>query len=102
MLHRPFGKLGWNVSAIGLGTWNFGNQWGELDDATVWATVRAAVDAGINLVDTAESYGIPNGFSEMRLGLALAGLGLVILLIYLCLRDRLLRRLEDARLPQYC
>ena len=43
MLYRPFGKLGWKVSAIGLGTWALGNQWGELDDATAWATVRAAV-----------------------------------------------------------
>ena len=31
MLYRAFGKLGWQVSAIGMGTWNIGNQWGELD-----------------------------------------------------------------------
>ncbi|MGD9498044.1 MAG: aldo/keto reductase [Armatimonadota bacterium] len=74
MLYRPFGKLGWNVSAIGMGTWNIGNQWGEIDDVTAWATVRAAFDAGMNLFDTAESYGIPNGLSEERLGTALAGI----------------------------
>ncbi|MFH1085453.1 MAG: aldo/keto reductase [Chloroflexota bacterium] len=74
MLYRPFGKLGWHVSAIGLGTWNIGNQWGAVDDATAWATVRAAFDAGITLFDSAESYGIPNGLSEERLGVALAGL----------------------------
>lgn len=74
MLYRPFGRLGWDVSAIGMGTWNIGNQWGELDDATAWATVRAAFDAGMNLFDTAESYGIPNGLSEERLGVALAGI----------------------------
>ena len=74
MLYRPFGKLGWKVSAIGLGTWALGDQWGVLDDATAWATVRAAVEAGINLIDTAESYGLPNGHSEMRLGLALTGI----------------------------
>jgi len=74
MLYRPFGKTGWNVSAIGMGTWNIGNQWGELDDATSWATVRAAFDAGMNLFDTAESYGIPNGLSEERLGAGLAGI----------------------------
>ena len=34
MLYRPFGKTGWNVSAIGMGTWNIGNQWGAVDDAT--------------------------------------------------------------------
>ncbi len=74
MLYREFGSTGWEVSAIGMGTWNIGNQWGELDDATVWATVREAFDAGMNLYDTAESYGIPNGLSEMRLGEALAGI----------------------------
>lgn len=74
MLYRPFGKLDWPVSAIGLGTWNIGNQWGELDDATAWATVRTAFDHGVNLYDVAESYGIPNGLSEERLGVALAGI----------------------------
>ena len=74
MLVRGFGKLGWKVSAIGMGTWNIGNQWGELDDATVWATVRAAYDSGMNLFDAAESYGIPNGLSEERLGVSLAGI----------------------------
>ncbi|MCD6291494.1 MAG: aldo/keto reductase [Anaerolineae bacterium] len=74
MIYREFGRLGWKVSAIGLGTWNIGNQWGEIDDVTAWATVRAAFDHGMNLFDTAESYGIPNGLSEERLGVALAGI----------------------------
>ncbi len=74
MLYRRFGKTGWQVSAIGMGTWNIGNQWGELDEATAWATVRAAFESGISLYDTAESYGIPNGLSEERLGRALAGI----------------------------
>jgi myo-inositol catabolism protein IolS len=74
MLHRDFGKTGWQVSVIGMGTWNIGNQWGELDDATAWATVRSAFDHGVTLFDTAESYGIPGGLSEERLGAALAGI----------------------------
>ena len=74
MLYRKFGKTGWDVSAIGMGTWNIGNQWGELDDTTTWATVRSAFENGMNLFDTAESYGIPNGLSEERLGVALAGI----------------------------
>ena len=74
MLYRDFGRLGWQVSAIGMGTWNIGNQWGKLDDTTAWSTVRAAFDEGMNLFDTAESYGIPNGLSEERLGVALAGI----------------------------
>ena len=74
MLYRDFGKTGWKVSAIGLGTWNIGNQWGAIDDATAWDTVQRAVGEGMNIVDTAESYGNPNGLSEERLGTALAGL----------------------------
>ncbi len=74
MLYRKFGDLGWQVSSVGMGTWNIGNQWGELDDRTVWATIRAAFENGVNLFDTAESYGIPNGLSEERLGVALAGI----------------------------
>jgi aryl-alcohol dehydrogenase-like predicted oxidoreductase len=74
MLYRDFGKTGWQVSVIGMGTWNIGNQWGELSDATAWATVRSAFDHGVTLFDTAESYGTLNGLSEERLGIALAGI----------------------------
>ncbi len=74
MLVRPFGKLGWPVSAIGCGTWNIGMQWGDVDEATAWATVRSAYEHGVSLFDTAESYGVPNGLSEFRLGRALAGI----------------------------
>ena len=74
MLYRAFGRTGWQVSAIGLGTWNIGNQWGPIDEATAWDTVRTAFDCGVNLFDAAESYGTPNGLSEERLGRALAGI----------------------------
>lgn len=73
MLYRDFGRTGWQVSAIGLGTWNIGNQWGAIDDKTAWSTVRAAYEQGINLFDAAESYGLPNGLSEERLGIAMTG-----------------------------
>jgi myo-inositol catabolism protein IolS len=73
MLYRKFGTTDWNVSAIGLGTWNIGNQWGEIDEATALATVKSAFDNGVNLFDTAEAYGIPQGLSEERLGKALQG-----------------------------
>jgi len=71
---KTFGKTGWDVSAIGLGTWNIGNQWGEVDPITAYATIHAAVDSGMNLIDTADAYGIPHGLSEKRLGAALAGI----------------------------
>ena len=74
MLYRSFGSMEWQVSAIGMGTWGIGNQWGELDDETALATVRSAFDNGINLFDTAEGYGIPPGISEERLGKGLQGI----------------------------
>ena len=74
MIYRNFGNTGWQVSVVGMGTWNIGNQWGEVDDATAWATVHSAFDHGVTLFDTAESYGIPTGLSEERLGNALAGI----------------------------
>lgn len=72
MLYRQFGQLGWNISTIGMGSWNIGNQWGEIDEITAIKTVRAAFDNGVNLFDTAEGYGVPQGLSEERLGTALS------------------------------
>ena len=69
MNYRRLGKTGWEVSAVSFGTWALGNQWGELSDATATRTVRAAIDAGINLFDTADNYGPLLG--EERLGKAL-------------------------------
>jgi myo-inositol catabolism protein IolS len=74
MLYRNFGTTGWNVSSIGMGTWNIGNQWGEIEESTALETVRSAFDHGVNLFDTAEAYGIPQGLSEERLGKALKGI----------------------------
>ena len=74
MLYREFGNTGWQVSAIGMGTWNIGNQWGEMDDTNALATIHSAIAHGINIFDTAESYGIPPGLSEERLGKALTGI----------------------------
>jgi myo-inositol catabolism protein IolS len=72
MLMRPFGKSGWNVSAIGFGAWGIGGQWGEIGDEQAIATTRAAVEAGMNFIDTADAYGAPVGRSEMLVGKALA------------------------------
>lgn len=68
MLYRPFGKLGWNVSAVSMGTWNIGNQWGMMTDEQATQIVKAAYESGMNLFDTAEAYGNPHGTSELRLG----------------------------------
>lgn len=74
MIYREFGKTGWDVSVIGQGTWNIGNQWGEMDDATAEAIIKTAFEGGMNLFDAAESYGDPQGLSEIRLGKALKGI----------------------------
>jgi myo-inositol catabolism protein IolS len=74
MLYREFGKTGITVSTVGMGTWNIGNQWGEIDEATALATIQSAFDHGITLFDTAEAYGVPAGLSEERLGKALTGI----------------------------
>ncbi|MDP6036994.1 MAG: aldo/keto reductase, partial [Candidatus Latescibacteria bacterium] len=71
MIYRAFGKTGWDVSVVGLGTWNLGNQWGEMSDQEAADILIAAIDNGMNLIDTAESYGIPNGMSELRIGKAI-------------------------------
>ncbi len=63
-----------DVSRIGLGTWSMGGGWwSEVDDATAVATILAALDKGINLVDTAPIYGF--GRSEEIVGKALAQFG---------------------------
>lgn len=60
-----------DVSRIGLGIWAMGGwMWGGTDEDSSVRTVHAALDAGINLVDTAPIYGF--GRSEQILGKALA------------------------------
>jgi len=73
MQYRRLGKTGWSVSVIGLGTWNNSGQWGEVSEEAARDTVRAALDAGVNFIDTADAYGDPQGLSETRVGKALRG-----------------------------
>ena len=55
------------VSRVGLGTWAIGGwMWGGTDDAQSIETIHAAVDRGINLIDTAPAYGF--GRSEEIVG----------------------------------
>jgi aryl-alcohol dehydrogenase-like predicted oxidoreductase len=59
------------VSRIGLGTWAIGGwMWGGTDEEESVRTIRAAVERGINLIDTAPAYGF--GRSEEIVGRALA------------------------------
>ena len=73
MEYRKLGQTDIEVSVLALGCWPFagGTVWGQQDDAESIATVRAALDVGINFFDTAEGY--ENGHSERVLGRGLAG-----------------------------
>jgi len=66
---RNLGRTGLLVSAVGLGCNNFG---GRSDEAATRAVVHKALDLGITLYDTSDTYG-PAGASEEYLGRALAG-----------------------------
>jgi aryl-alcohol dehydrogenase-like predicted oxidoreductase len=60
-----------SVSAIGLGAMGMSGMYGASDEAQSIATIHAALDAGINLIDTGDFYGM--GHNEMLLGRALKG-----------------------------
>ena len=85
MLTRKLGKSGIEVSALGMGCWAIGGPWtwhnpgedpwpagwGQIDDQESIRAIHAALDAGVNLFDTAANYGA--GHSEVVLGEALKG-----------------------------
>jgi|SRR5579883_2309107 len=71
MRHHPLGNTGLNVSVLSLGGAAFGQQYGPVSAAEAADTVHAAVDAGVNLIDTSAYYG--KGASELALGQALRG-----------------------------
>jgi aryl-alcohol dehydrogenase-like predicted oxidoreductase len=72
MQTRELGTSGIQITPIITGTWQAGkSMWVGIEDAETIAALRAAVDAGITSVDTAEVYG--KGHSERVVGEALAG-----------------------------
>ncbi len=68
---RQLGKTGPTVSAIGLGAMGMSGMYGPADRAESIGTIHAALDAGINLIDTGDFYGM--GHNEMLIGEALKG-----------------------------
>jgi aryl-alcohol dehydrogenase-like predicted oxidoreductase len=72
MKYRPIGDSGLQASAVILGTWSTGGfQWGGTDEKESIRAIHAALDAGINTIDTAPIYGF--GESEIRVGKAVKG-----------------------------
>jgi aryl-alcohol dehydrogenase-like predicted oxidoreductase len=66
MEQRTLGRTGRAVSVVGLGTWQLGADWGEVDESDALDVLAASVDAGFTLFDTADVYG--DGRSEQLIG----------------------------------
>jgi aryl-alcohol dehydrogenase-like predicted oxidoreductase len=58
MHYRMLGRTGWRVSDISFGAWAIGGAWGDVDDTESLRTLNAAVDCGVNFIDTADVYGM--------------------------------------------
>ena len=71
MQYRRLGKTGWNISAVSMGCWGIGGQWGPVEEQEALRTMQRALHLGVNLLDTADSYGL--GVSEERVGKAITG-----------------------------
>ena len=72
MRYRRLGKTDISVSVIGIGTWQFGGEWGKIfEQAEVNAMLEKAAELGANLIDTAECYG--DHLSEKLIGQAIKG-----------------------------
>jgi len=72
MLTRKIGKSGIGASVVGLGTWAIGGwMWGGTDEAQSIDAIKASIDEGVSLIDTAPAYG--QGLSEEIVGKAIKG-----------------------------
>jgi aryl-alcohol dehydrogenase-like predicted oxidoreductase len=60
--YRSLGRTGIDVSVVSFGAWAIGGFWGAVDDRESMRALHAAVDAGVNFIDTADVYG--DGRSE--------------------------------------
>lgn len=66
MKYRPLGNTGLNLSILGFGASSIGQEFRQVDLSDALQSVRAAIDGGINYIDTAAYYG--RGMSEILLG----------------------------------
>lgn len=66
MREHALGRTHRTVSAIGLGTWQLGADWGEVDENEALDVLAASVEAGVTFFDTADVYG--DGRSESLIG----------------------------------
>src|SRR5258708_9772117 len=73
MKQLSLGKTGPTVSALGLGCMGMSGMYGPADRKESLATLQAAVEAGISLLDTGDFYGM--GHNELLIGEALKTIG---------------------------
>lgn len=66
MQYNPFAKDQTQISRVGLGCWQLGSDWGELDVSEANAILKASVESGVTFFDTADVYG--GGRSEEIIG----------------------------------
>jgi len=66
MKQRKFGSTGLNIGEVGLGCWQFGGDFGHMEEKTAFQIMSTAVDNGMNFFDTADVYG--DGRSETLIG----------------------------------
>src|SRR5437870_11773415 len=71
MQYRILGKTGLRVSVVGLGTMVHAGHFGPMKDEESLEAIAAALDLGVNFIDTSDAYGA--GYSETLLGKALKG-----------------------------
>lgn len=69
MIYKTVGTIKEQISALGIGCWNFGGDWDTSDEKQDISIIHAAIEAGINLFDVAPVYGFY--FAEKLLGKAL-------------------------------
>ena len=69
MKTRPFGRTGWQISEVSFGAWAIGGSGGQVSESDALDALHAAIDHGMNLIDTADVYG--DGRSERLIAQAL-------------------------------
>jgi aryl-alcohol dehydrogenase-like predicted oxidoreductase len=101
-LRRVFGQTGLEVSEVSFGTWALGGDWGDVPEPDAVAGINTAIDAGVNLFDTADVYG--RGRAEELLGRVVGRRSEILIATKFCRWDDVgdRRSYEEARVRAYC
>lgn len=99
---RVFGRTGLEISEVSFGTWALGGDWGNVPEPDAVAGINTAIDAGVNLFDTADVYG--RGRAEELLGRAVGRRPEILIATKFCRWDAVddPRSYEESRVRAYC